>query len=280
MPGIGNAKSPTMGRMTKLGFIGAGNMAGAIIRGMVAGGTAPTDIAVSDPRHVSAAAIESELGVRALASNAEILEFADYVVLAVKPQVLEPVLAELQGSLTGQVIVSIAAGMSLDRIGRACPPETPIVRVMPNVNAQIGAGMAAVAGNDFSTAEHVATVLSVFNSVGRAIALPEKDFAAFSALAGAGPALAFEFIEALARGGLRHGLPKDLAVEVAAQTLLGSARLVLERDSSPTTLRDTVTSPGGTTIAGLVAAEAAGFSASVVQFVDGVVSRDKELGAN
>lgn len=265
------------------GFIGAGNMAGAIVRGMVAGGYGAEQIVVSDPHADSANMLAEDTGVAALATNDEVVRASRYVVLAVKPQVIESVLTPLGGVVAESrpVIVSIAAGQPLARLASWLPEGTAIVRVMPNVNAQIGAGMAAVSGNEHATREHVETVLEVFRSVGRAIEVAEKDISAFSAVAGAGPALAFDFIDALARGALRHGIPKALAVEIAAQTVLGSASLVLERlgQSTPADLTDTVTSPGGTTIAGLVAAEERGFSSSVVRFVDGVVSRDGELGA-
>ncbi|HZK05076.1 MAG TPA: pyrroline-5-carboxylate reductase [Actinomycetaceae bacterium] len=270
--------------MTTFGFIGSGNMASAIVRGMVTAGTPPQDVIVTDAYAAKAAALADELGVRFLASNAELVNAADYVVPAVKPQMLGPVLTGLTGEFAdrGPVVVSIAAGQPISRLEGWLPEGIAVIRVMPNVNAQIGEGMAAVAGNAAATPEQVETVLALFRSVGRAIEVAEKDMSAFSAVAGAGPALTYDFIDALARGALRHGIPKDLAVEIAAQTVLGSARLVLERAAdgiTPATLTDTVTSPGGTTIAGLVEAEDAGFTPAVVKFVDGVVARDRELGA-
>ncbi len=263
------------------GFIGAGNMAGAIMRGMISAGYAPADILVSDSRPEAPAALAQELGLRAANSNAEVAAESEYLILAVKPQVLAPVLAGIQQVLAAHkpVIVSIAVGTTLSRLASYCPPGMEIVRVMPNVNAQIGAGMAAVCHNELASEAAVNEVLRIFNSVGRAISLPEKDMAAFAAVAGAGPALAYEFIDALATGALKFGIPKALAVEIAAQTVLGSAKLVLASDSTPADLRDTVTSPGGTTIAGLVAAEDAGFGSSVVRFVDGAVARDTELSS-
>lgn len=270
--------------MTTYGFIGAGNMASAIVRGMVNAGYAADAIIISDPFAPAAQSLAAELGVRAVATNAQVASSADYLILAVKPQVLEQVLSGLTAVLAERqmVVVSIAAGVSLARLGSWCPQATPIIRVMPNVNAQIGAGMAAVTGNSNVAAEQVQTVLELFAGIGRAVELAEKDFAVFSAVAGAGPALVFEFLDALAAAALRHGIPKQLAVEIAAQTALGSARLVLERANAGTTpadLKDTVTSPAGTTIAGLLAAEEAGFAPAVVRFVDAVVARDRELGS-
>lgn len=268
----------------RFGFIGAGNMAGAIVRGMVASGHPAEQITLSDPNSAAAQRLAGDLGVSAAASNEEVVAAANYLVLAVKPQVIESALTPLQDAIAthAPAVVSIAAGQPLQRLASWLPEGTAIVRVMPNVNAQIGAGMAAVAGNEHATEQQVADVLAAFESVGRAIEIQEKDMGAFSAVAGAGPALTYDFIDALARGALRHGIPKALAVEIAAQTVLGSAQLVLERlagGTTPADLTDTVTSPGGTTIAGLVAAEEAGFSPAVVRFVDGVVARDRELGA-
>ncbi|MDO5494399.1 MAG: pyrroline-5-carboxylate reductase [bacterium] len=268
----------------RFGFIGAGNMAGAIVRGMVAAGYPADQITVSDPNAAAAQNLANDLGVSAVPTNEEVVAACEYVVLAVKPQVLESVLTPLADAVSAHrpTLVSIAAGQPLSRLASWLPEGTAIIRVMPNVNAQIGAGMAAVAGNEHAGAEQVQAVLEAFSSVGRAIEIQEKDMAAYSAVAGAGPALTYEFIDALARGALRHGIPKALAVEIAAQTVLGSAQLVLEKlteGTTPADLTDTVTSPGGTTIAGLVAAEQAGFSPSVVSFVDGVVTRDRELGS-
>lgn len=270
--------------MTTFGFIGAGNMAGAIVRGTVRAGTAPADVVVADPSLAATAALAAELGVRVAASNQEVVQGCDYVVLAVKPQVLPAVLAELREELAAArpVVVSIAAGQTVAGIEAALPEGARLVRVMPNVNAMIGQGMAAVCAGTHATAAHVAEVAALLGTVGEVVELPEKDFGAFQALAACGPAFVFTFIEALARGGLRNGLPKAVAVRIAAQMVLGSAQLVLTRGEdgiTPAALTDMVTSPAGTTVAGLVAAEERGFSPAVVRAVDAAVQRDRELGA-
>lgn len=270
----------------KVGFIGAGNMAGAIVRGIVGAGAIPADdVVVTSAHGHSAQALARETGVDVLATNDEVVEqvgAGGMVVLAVKPHAIEGVLAPLREALeaNGSLVVSLAAGLSLERIGTTLAPGQPVVRVMPNVNAQIGAGMAAVCGNDETTDEQTDAVVGLFEAVGSAIVLPEKDFPAFSAIAGAAPAFVFTFIDALARGGVRNGLPKAQAVRIAAQTVLGSARLVLARaadGATPAGLVDTVTSPGGTTIAGLVAMEEAGFSPAVVRGVQATIDRDRAL---
>lgn len=270
--------------MTSFGFIGAGNMAGAIVRGAVAAGSSPTDIVVTDVDPAAGERLAAELGVRVAASNQDVVETCDFVVLAVKPQVLPAVVGELREVFADNrpVVVSIAAGQTIARIEELLPPGLAVIRVMPNVNAMIGQGMAAVCGNARATEDQVARVVELFTAVGQAIELPEKHFSLFTALAGSGPAFTFSFIEALASAAVNHGLPKPLAVRVAAQTVLGSAGLVLDRAESggtPATLRDMVSSPGGTTIAGLLAADDAGLSPAVVRAVDAAVARDRELGA-
>ena len=272
----------------RVGFIGAGNMAGAIVRGIVASGSvAPEDVVVTSAHGSSAQALARETGVDVLGTNEELVEqvgAGGVVVLAVKPHVIPEVLRPLQDLLAenGSLVVSLAAGTTLARLEELLPAGQAVVRVMPNVNAQIGAGMAAVCGNAEAGDEQVDTVVGLFEAVGRAIVLPERDFAAYSAIAGCSPAFVFTFIDALARGALRNGLPKAQAVRIAAQAVLGSAQMVLERaadGATPADLVDMVTSPGGTTVAGLVAMEEAGFSPAVVRGVQGAVERDRELGA-
>lgn len=273
----------------KVGFIGAGHMAGAIVRGIVADGSIQADdVVVTSAHGHSAQALARETGVDVLDTNEELVEqvgAGGIVVVAVKPHLVAEVLAPLRDLLeaAGSLVVSLAAGLPLDRLGASLAPGQPVVRVMPNVNAQIGAGMAAVCGNTETTDEQIDAVVGLFETVGSAIVLPERDFAAYSAIAGAAPAFVFTFIDALARGGVANGLPKAQAVRIAAQTVLGSARLVLARaadGATPADLVDTVTSPGGTTVAGLVAMEEAGFSPAVVRGVQATIDRDRELAGD
>ena len=273
----------------RVGFIGAGNMASAIVRGVVAAGAvAVEDLAVTSAHGHSAQSLARETGVDVLGSNEELVEAVGpggVVVLAVKPHMIPGVLAPLRDLLEeyGSLVVSLAAGTSLADLADLLAPGQAVVRVMPNVNAQIGAGMAAVCGNDETTDEQVDAVVGLFESVGSALVLPERDFPAYTAVAGSSPAFVFTFIEALARGGVRNGLPKAQAVRIAAQAVLGSARLVLERAGdgvTPADLVDTVCSPGGTTVAGLVAMEEAGFSPAVVRGVQATVDRDRELSGS
>ena len=270
----------------KVGFIGAGNMAGAIVRGIVASGSvAADDVVVTSAHGHSAQALARETGVDVLDTNEELVEqvgAGGVVVLAVKPHLIADVLAPLRDLLDeyGSLVVSLAAGTTLARLSELLPAGQAVVRVMPNVNAQIGAGMAAVCGNAEASDEQVDAVVGLFETVGSAIVLPERDFSAYTAIAGSAPAFAFAFIDALARGAVKNGLPKSQAVRIAAQTVLGSARLVLERAGdgvTPADLVDMVSSPGGTTVAGVVAMEDAGFSPAVIRGVQAVIDRDREM---
>ncbi|MGP7960711.1 pyrroline-5-carboxylate reductase [Sanguibacter sp. A247] len=268
-----------------IGFIGAGTMASAIIAGVVERGiVSPEDVVVFDPQGAASAALAATLGVRVAESNELLIDAVDTVVLAIKPQVFGEVLPPLATALAenGTLVVSIAAGTSLARIEELLGEHgaaQPVVRVMPNVNAQIGAGMAAVAGNASASAAQVAEVVELFRAVGDAIELPEASFSTFTAIAGSAPAYAFLFIDSLARGALKAGMPKALATRIAAQTVLGSARMILESEDHPWTLIDKVCSPGGTTIAGLMALEDGGFTSTVVDSVSATIERDLELGA-
>lgn len=267
-----------------VGFIGSGNMATAIVRGMVAGAfLSPEEILVFDPNADKREALAGELGVRAVGSNEALIEASDVVVLAVKPQVLPEVVTSLAAQLTDRrrVVVSIAAGTTLAKLESLLAVDgaapVPVVRVMPNVNAMIGAGMAAVCGNGAASAEDVAFVVAMFSAVGQAIELPEAQFSTYTAIAGSSPAFAYLFIDSLARAAVAAGMGKDLATRIAAQTVLGSAKMVLESEKSPWDLIDTVCSPGGTTVAGLLALEDRGFLATVAHGVAATIARDQEM---
>ena len=269
----------------KIGFIGAGNMATAIASGIVARGVVQgSDVVVHDVHAAGAQALAHRLGATVAPSNEALVDAVDVVVLAIKPQVIPAALPPLAAALaeSGALLVSIAAGTSLARLEQLLGDggaDLPVVRVMPNVNAMVGAGMAAVAGNKAASEEQVATVVDLFRAVGDAIELPEPSFSTFTAIAGSAPAYAYLFIDALARGALKAGMPKDMATRIAAQTVLGSARMILESDDAPWVLIDKVCSPGGTTIAGLMALEDGGFVSTVVDGVQATIDRDLELGA-
>ncbi|MDR1633666.1 MAG: pyrroline-5-carboxylate reductase [Bifidobacteriaceae bacterium] len=264
----------------KIGFIGAGNMAGAIIDGIVASGLVGAgDIVTHDPDSSKAAGLAHRTGIAACAGNEEVVAASDIVVLAVKPQQLPGVLEQVAGQIVAKapLVVSIAAGVTLKHLDGWLGPNVPVVRVMPNINATVGQGMAAVAGNDVATDSQVDSVAQLFAAAGKAIQLEERLFPAFTAVAGSSPAWVFLFVDALARGGLAAGMTKHQAREAATQAVLGSAALLQQSGEHPWQLIDKVSSPGGTTVAGMNVLEDRGFSAAVVAAVAATIEREAEL---
>lgn len=267
----------------RIGFIGAGAMVGAIARGAVAAGFDGSDFVFTDAHGVHAPALAAEVGGSVASSNASLAHTADVLVLGVKPHAQTPIIERIAHTVRERpemCVVSLAAGRALEAIARDFGAAVPLIRVMPNVNAQIGRSMSAICAFGASE-EQILAVETLMSAVGRSVRIAEKDFPAFQALAGCSPAWVFQIVEALARAGVKHGLGKDDAVAIAAQALAGSADLVLdagERGLVPTRLIDSVCSPGGTTIAGLLAAEEAGLSTSLVAAVDAAIRRDAEIG--
>jgi pyrroline-5-carboxylate reductase len=264
----------------RIGFIGAGHMATAIIEGVTASGLIGADqICAHDPAAERLAEFARRTGITAFAGNEEVIAASDTVVLAVKPQILPRVLEQAGGQIIAKrpLTVSIAAGIRLAHLDGWLGPDVPVVRVMPNLNVAVGQGMAAVAGNAVATDQQVESVLELFGAVGRAIELDERLFPAFTAAAGSSPAWVFLFIEALARGALAAGMTKSQAREAATQAVLGSAALLLSGDRHPWELIDQVSSPGGTTVAGLNVLEERGFSAAVVAAVAATIEREARL---
>ncbi|MDR2114682.1 MAG: pyrroline-5-carboxylate reductase [Bifidobacteriaceae bacterium] len=267
--------------MVQIGFIGAGNMASAIIEGVISAGlVAPDQIGAYDPGTEQLAKFAQRTGIRALPNNTEVIVESDWVVLAVKPQVLAAVLEPLKAQLVQKrpLVISIAAGVTLAHLDRWISPEVPMARVMPNLNVAAKQGMAAVTGNQAATSEQVEAVAELFRTVGQAIVLEERLFPAFTAIAGSSPAWVFLLIDALARGALAAGMPKQQARAVATQAVLGSAALLQLKQEHPWELIDQVSSPGGTTQAGLNVLEDRGFSSAVVAAVAATIQRDSELG--
>ncbi len=269
-----------MTQSRKVAFLGGGNMAFAMIQGLVGQRfVASSDVTVSEPVAARRAELESTLGVRAVASNVDAITGADIVVLAVKPQIIGQVLAELkQHASVDTLVVSIAAGVSLATLESSLSPGARVVRTMPNTPALVGASATGIAAGTQATPDDVATVRAMFEAVGVVAVVPETQLDAVTGLSGSGPAYVYLFIEALADGGVRAGLPRDAAMKLAAQTVLGSARMVLETRQHPGALKDQVTSPGGTTIAGVHALERAAFRGAVMDAVASASERSRELG--
>lgn len=262
-----------------LAFLGGGVMATAILRSLL-------DQGVVEPGRVSVGEIDpakreslSALGVRAVASNAEAASGADILLLAVKPWIVPAVLTELGPQLTSsQLVVSIAAGVTLRRMEELLPDGVPVIRVMPNTPIQVGEGASALCRGASATPEHAALARQLFEAGGRCVEVTEPQMDAVTGLSGSGPAYACLMIEALADGGVRMGLPRDVAQTLAAQTLLGAARLLLETGDHPAVWKDRVATPGGTTIAGLAALEEAGVRSGLIRAVEAATLRSRELG--
>ena len=269
-----------------LGFIGAGAMGSAIIGGVIDSGLFRSEeIFVSEPNAAHAKKVAAELGIQTAVGNVELVTKAGgggTVILAVKPHIVPLVLEEIkdEAARQGTVVVSIAAGTTLASMAEHVTDGQPIVRIMPNVNAMIRQSMSALCPNEFVTEEQQKTVTEIFEAVGLVEVMAEKDMAVYAAIAGCSPAFTFEYIDAMARAAVRNGLPKAQAVRIAAQAVLGSAATVLARADaglSPANLADMVQSPGGTTVAGVVALEEAGFGRAVVHGVQASVDRDLEM---
>jgi pyrroline-5-carboxylate reductase len=263
------------------GFIGAGKMATALIQGMIRGKLAEvSEITASDPLATARDALARATGVTVFASNDEVAERSDVLVLAVKPQAMAEVLEQLRPLVTpGHLVVSIAAGISIAAIAAALGTAARVVRVMSNTPALIGEGASAYAAGAGVTAADVAVVEAFLESVGRTVRVSEGLLDAVTGLSGSGPAFVYLMIEALSDGGVRAGLPRDVATLLAAQTVAGAARMVLQTGLHPGVLKDQVASPGGTTIAGLHALERGGVRGAVMDAVTAAAARSAELAA-
>ena len=270
-PSVIESKTP------RWGFVGAGQMASALVKGMIRAKVAsPDEIFTYDPIVESA----KKLGVTVLGSNAEIAQACNVLVLAVKPQAMPGVLAQLQPSMTADhLVISIAAGVPMATLEAGLGPEPRLARVMPNTPALVGEGAAAFCLGATGTPEDEQLVSRCLGAVGRVYRVPENLLDAVTGLSGSGPAFVYVMIEALSDGGVRAGLPRDIATALAAQTVLGAARMVLETGLHPGVLKDQVTSPGGTTIAGLHAMERGGVRASLMNAVEASWKRSAELTA-
>ena len=263
-----------------IAFVGAGNMAGALIRGLIGTATVPAGrIIAADPDQERLSSLEEELDIRVTSNNAEAVKEATVVVLATKPQVFAQLLPGLAEALDPDaLLVSIAAGISTGVIERALPAGARVVRTMPNTPALVGAGATAIAAGSHATNEDLALAENLFLSVGISVRVPEEQIDAVTGLSGSGPAYVFAMIEALRDAGVREGLPEEAALRLASQTVFGAARLLLDEKEAPEVLRDRVTSPGGTTRAGLDALASAGFADAILGAVRAATRRSVELG--
>lgn len=267
----------TLGRIA---VIGGGRMGEAIVAGLLAAGAVgPADVTVAEPS-AERREVFSAHGVATVVDGHEAVANADIVIIAVKPQVIDAVVAHLAEEIpAGAVLVSIAAGITTARLESLLAAGTAVVRVMPNTPAMVGQGMSVVSGGSESTLEQVEMVRVMFDSLGSAITLEERYQDAATAISGSGPAYVALIADALARAGVRQGLTRDVALALALQTMRGTVELIERTGSHPEAVIDGVASPGGTTIAAIEALEAGGVRSAIFDAVAAAVRRAKELGA-
>ena len=265
----------------RIGFVGCGAMARALCGGLVGAGVPTESLRGSDPDAGQRAAFEGELGVATTTDNSELVASSDIVVLCVKPGLVARVLRELPDGAGAdkKLWISIAAGVRIQGLEVVLGTDCRIVRVMPNTPALVGEGASVLCPNTRASEADRAAAEAVFSAVGTTWEAPAEHLLdAVTGLSGSGPAYVFLFLEALGDAGVRQGLPREAAYQLAFQTVAGAARLALESGRHPADLKDQVTSPGGTTIAGLEQLEAAGVRAAVYQAVEAATRRSRELG--
>jgi len=264
----------------RIGFLGAGRMATALARGWLRAGLATREnVLASDPLQAARDEFQKETSTNALIDNADVVAGSDVLVLAVKPQSMSELLQEIRKFVTKRhLTISIAAGITLHQLADGLGADRRLIRVMPNTPCLIGACAAGFSAGAQASAEDVHLVHRLLNAVGLACQVPEKLLDAITGLSGSGPAFVYVIIEALSDGGVRMGLPRDVATTLAAQTVAGAARMVLETGAHPGLLKDQVASPGGTTIAGLHALEQGGLRAALINAVEAATLRSTELG--
>jgi pyrroline-5-carboxylate reductase len=261
----------------RIGVIGVGNMGAAIARGLIANGVCePGMLTVFDVECAKTAPFAEE-GVRVADSVLEIGETADTVIVAVKPASMMEVLDELAGTPSVSLVISVAAGIPTQAVEAALPGH-PVVRVMPNAPCMVGAGASGVARGATAGAAHARRALEIMGALGRAVEVPESLMDAVTGLSGSGPAYVAVMVDALVQGGVRMGIPRAVALELAVHTVYGSAKMMLERGMEPSALRDMVTSPGGTTAEGLMALEASAFRYAIMDAVEAATVRSQEMG--
>ncbi|MDI6900271.1 MAG: pyrroline-5-carboxylate reductase [Anaerosomatales bacterium] len=263
-----------------IAIIGGGRMGEAIVAGLISAGAADAaSIVVAEPDPARHAVFEAH-GVRCVRDGHDAVQDAEIVILAVKPQVIDAVLAHLAEDVpAGARVVSIAAGVRCARLEALLEDGVAVIRVMPNTPALVGAGMSVVSGGTHASPEQVEEIRALFEALGSAIVLDERYQDAATAISGSGPAYVALFIDALARAGVRQGLSRDVAQQLATQTLRGTVELLERTGKHPEELVDAVSSPGGTTIAAIEALEKKGFRASVAEAVEAAVRRARELGS-
>lgn len=268
----------------RLGMIGGGVMGEALLSRLLSQGLyAPDEILVGEPSPERRQVLGEQYAITTTGDNREVIEASRVILLAIKPQVFNLVAKDFQGghcerfSETPPLLISILAGLPLDEL-EAAVPGWPVVRAMPNTPSTVGAGMTAIALGNYTSAEHGELTHKIFSAVGEVVQVPESMMDAVTGLSGSGPGYVAIVIEALADGGVASGLPRVIANKLAVQTVLGTAQLLQTTGMHPAELKDRVTSPGGTTIAGIACLEELGMRSALIEAVRTASSRSRELG--
>lgn len=264
----------------KIGFIGCGNMAKAMIAGIIKKGVvAPADIMGTNSRQSSADAAAQELGINTSTDNLALVDACDYIFLSVKPQMYEKVIAEIKDHVIGtdKVIITVAPGKTVAWLTEHFGGPVQIIRTAPNTPALVGEGLTGYYADPEISEERVTFVVSLLESLGETVAVAEKLIDVIGAVGGSSPAFIYVFIEALADGGVAEGLPRDVALKVSAQAVLGSAKMVLETGEHPGTLKDRVCSPGGSTIKGIEALELRGYRGTITNAIRTTTAAARKL---
>ena len=266
--------------MLRLGFIGGGRMAEAIIKGLLTSGEMAAEaITVSEPSEARQKYLQDTYGVKAFFDNLTLVRESSVVLLAVKPQVAPQVLNEIREVVaeTTPLLISIVAGLSIARMEELLGGASRLVRVMPNTPALVLSGVSAICGGKGASEEDLTVAERIFSALGEVLRVPESLFDAVTGLSGSGPAYVFAFIEALVDGGVKEGLPREVAEKLAVETVFGAAKLMKETGDNPYALKAMVTSPGGTTMAGLKALADRAFHGAVMEAVSAATQRAREL---
>ncbi len=269
-----------MENIGRLAVIGSGAMGTAFAGGVISAGLLrPEEIIMADIDEAKLQAAASKLHVTTTSDNSAATREASIILVAVKPPIVKNVLRGISDELSNRhLVISIAAGVKLDTIESELPNGTAVIRAMPNTPCLIRAGAIGFSRGKSATDEHVAAARRIFDAVGISFEVPENLLNAVTGLSGSGPAYIYMLIEALSDGGVRVGLPRETATKLASQTVMGAARMVIDLGEHPARLKDQVTSPGGTTIAGIDALERAGFRSAIIEAVKAATQKAEELG--
>jgi len=263
-----------------VGLVGTGNMGEALIHGLLHGHLCrPDQILCSDTRPERLKAIREKYGVKGTSHNTEVVKQSDLIIIAVKPQIMKNVVEEIAKYLNlSKLIISIAAGVPLEAIESCAKKELKLIRVMPNICVSVREGVSAIAGGRHALKEDLMMAKTIFDSVGKSLFIDEYLLDAVTGLSGSGPAYIFLIIDALADAGVKVGLSRDDALILASQTVLGAAKMLIETGEHPGKLKDMVTSPGGTAIAGLHTLEEGGLRTTLINAVEVATQRSEALG--